>query len=609
VLCLSSSICGVLAASSLTKDGSEYRILSSYPGDQTATQLSFNSQGGYLVTQDNSVDGSGLGIRARRYYADLSGERWNIQVNAQIKGDQQNPAVAVQSTGGAAFAWESSEATGHRVYVRFINGSGIFVTGDIAASDLVTGSQSRPVLAVLPDDSVILVWSELDRDGSMEGIFGQKFSTQGARLGLTFQINQITRLNQRSPAICSLGNGNFAVAWISEEERHSDSVDIYARLFNSNGNGLASEFRLNDNEKICANPALAACNGGFRAAWSSRTLHVGEDGWDIETRTFDLNGGAKGVSEIANNTTHGDQFIPKVASIGPRQMIVWTSFGQDGADEGIFGRVAVFPSGFDGNEFGVNTRTISKQIQPALASANQKYVVAWSSFVGGIASFDLFAQQYSVSADETLAQPPSPFTAALDQTRITVTWAEQASASVSAYLIYLDGGSSATEAQGGVITITRPDWLPSSTHTVELAYRLTDGRGSPRSEAVTVKTWGADLNHDGLPDDWQKDYWGTIWPSPNEDSDGDGATNLEEFYAGTDPRNASSVLRMNLTPREQGLYLEWNTQPGSVYQVQVTSDFKSWQDVGGARFSPSLTDALPVAMPAAGQYYRVIRLR
>ena len=100
-----------------------------------------------------------------------------------------------------------------------------------------------------------------------------------------------------------------------------------------------------------------------------------------------------------------------------------------------------------------------------------------------------------------------------------------------------------------------------------------------------------------------------LWPNPNEDFDGDGATNLEEFYAGTDPTTASSVLRMNLSSREQGLYLEWNTQPGNVYQVQVTSDFKSWQDVGGPRFSPSLTDALPVGTPAAGQYYRVIRLR
>jgi len=66
---------------------------------------------------------------------------------------------------------------------------------------------------------------------------------------------------------------------------------------------------------------------------------------------------------------------------------------------------------------------------------------------------------------------------------------------------------------------------------------------------------------------------------------------------------------MNLSAREQGLYLEWNTEAGGVYQVQVTSDFKAWQDVGGRRFSPSLSDALPVQAPAAGQYYRVIRLR
>jgi len=263
----------VLGASSVIKDGSEYRILSTYPGDQTAVQLSFGGQGGYLVTQDNTVDGSGLGIRARRYYADLSADRWNIQVNEKIKGDQQNPAVAAQSNGGAAFAWESSEGTGHRVYVRFINSDGIFSGGDVAVSDLATGSQSHPALAVLPDDSVVVVWSELNRDGSMDGVFAQRFSIAGERVGLTFQVNQITYLNQRSPAISALSSGNFVVTWVSEEERHSTSIDIYARLFDGSGHPLASEFRVNDGEKICANPAVIGCTGGFRVAWSMRATY------------------------------------------------------------------------------------------------------------------------------------------------------------------------------------------------------------------------------------------------------------------------------------------------------------------------------------------------
>jgi hypothetical protein len=42
----------------------------------------------------------------------------------------------------------------------------------------------------------------------------------------------------------------------------------------------------------------------------------------------------------------------------------------------------------------VNTTTVSRQIQPAVASDGvSRFLVVWSSFVGDT-SFDLFAQQF-----------------------------------------------------------------------------------------------------------------------------------------------------------------------------------------------------------------------
>jgi len=58
---------------------------------------------------------------------------------------------------------------------------------------------------------------------------------------------------------------------------------------------------------------------------------------------------------------------------------------------------------------------------------------------------------------------------------------------------------------------------------------MRDGRRPPTSAAATVRTWGEDANFDGLPDDWQARYWGSDpskWPGANEDSDGDGVSNL-----------------------------------------------------------------------------------
>ncbi|MGN6384792.1 MAG: thrombospondin type 3 repeat-containing protein, partial [Verrucomicrobiota bacterium] len=153
--------------------------------------------------------------------------------------------------------------------------------------------------------------------------------------------------------------------------------------------------------------------------------------------------------------------------------------------------------------------------------------------------------------------------------------------------------------------------LPQSTHTVQLAYRLGDGRVSPSSALVSCTTWGADLNGDGVPDDWQSFNWGKPinWPNPALDSDGDGASNLAEFLAGTDPTNPDSVLKVVISTREQGPYVEWTTEPGSVYQLQISSDLKTWQNVGTQRFASSTSDAIPASQPGQGQYYRVIRMR
>lgn len=51
-----------------------------------------------------------------------------------------------------------------------------------------------------------------------------------------------------------------------------------------------------------------------------------------------------------------------------------------------------------------------------------------------------------------------------------------------------------------------------------------------------------DSDNDGLPDWWELENFGcATCADPNEDSDGDGYTNLEEFNSGTDPRNEDDV--------------------------------------------------------------------
>lgn len=649
-LVLSGSVAASLAAASLGKSGVEYSLLPTLPRDQVLPHLSLGLNGGYLVSQDATVDGNGWGIRGRRINSDLSSTRWTIAVNSITPGDQQNAKVAVLDDGAAAFAWQSSTGSGDRIYVRFVTSGGTFTGTEIPASEVAAGHQNDVAITALKDGSFVVAWAEWYREGNhalrhvnMQGVFAQRFSGAGERMGGTFQVNTVTYLNQRTPAIAALEDGGFVIAWVSDEfrQRGSEYIDIAARVFNAQAAPLGNDFTLNSTHDLCANPALAAVPGGFRAAWSSRknpapTLlqtevqgtvtengativdeisvvapagPVSNESWDVSTRLFDLQGTPAGTEVVVNNTRKGDQYSPRLVNIRSSQLVLWTSFGQDRSDEGIYGRVIAGTSSFESGEFLINSRTAMKQIFPTAASTGEKIVVGWASYINAGAGFDIVAQEFAISADDSLAKPAAPFASSLSQNSISVTWAEIGAQEVDAYRVHLDTEIAPVESAAGMIAIARPAWTPGSTHSVRLSYRLKDGRTSPLSDTVTVTTWGADANGDQLPDEWQRENWGKTWPAVDADTDGDGASNLSEFLAGTDPTDPGSVLKVQISPREQGVYLEWNTNPGSYYQLQVTSDFQTWTNSGTARFAPSTLDAVPAAGSGQTQYYRVIRMR
>ena len=56
---------------------------------------------------------------------------------------------------------------------------------------------------------------------------------------------------------------------------------------------------------------------------------------------------------------------------------------------------------------------------------------------------------------------------------------------------------------------------------------------------------GADADIDGLPDSWEYHHFGDVTAGiASSDDDGDGRTNLDEYISNTNPRDATSVLKV-----------------------------------------------------------------
>ncbi len=609
---------------SVERLGGEYSVLGRQVGDQFFSKLALNDSGGYLVWQDNNVDGDGLGIGAVELDANFNTVRGAFRVNQESRGDQQRPVVALLADGSGAFAWESDGD----IRIRFVNVNGVFTAPEQTANTYRRGLQRDPAAASLDNGNVVVVWGSTGQDGSMQGVFGQMFNPQGSKIGSEFQVNQSTPFNQRNPSVAALEQGNFIVSWISEQLTASASgeeelsivggeryrVSVCGRVFDGSGNGLTGELLWGDPAMIDANPTVVAIDGGFMVLTSGhnnaeKALNRSElrNGWDIYGQTFDSKGTPRNERFIVNETTDNDQIFPAVASVGGSAFVTWTSAEQDGHREGVFGRVIHPQTPLEASaEFLINTEIFNKQLFPTAAGSGGQALVVWAGFSGGRDSFDLKAQKYAF--DDGQPRTEAPFVFGAGFWSLGVSWV--AVEGVEAYEVYLNGIATPVVINENAHTFTGLN--AGAEYAVQIAYIFPDGSRSAKSPPGVARTWGRDENADGLPDDWQRSYWGDSlrdWPDGSLDSDGDGASNFDELRAGTNPSDAASLLRTEIVPAGRGWRLRWNTQPGGFYQAQVSTDLRLWFDAGAPRLAVDIFDSIPIGNDQGIAVYRVLRFK
>jgi hypothetical protein len=214
---------------------------------------------------------------------------------------------------------------------------------EFKANTYTTGDQDKANVTALAGGGFLVVWESTGQDGNLDGIYGQRYDNNQLPVGSEFRVNTTITNNQRNPVSVGLSGGGHVIAWQSTNQDGSND-GIYGQRFNSNGTLAGSEFQINtqtvENQWL---PALSALNNGsFVAVWQS-WLQDGNN-WGVFGQRFDSNGNPDGTEFQVNTYTTGNQNVVDVETLNDGSfVVVWESNGQDSGTVGIYGQR------FDGN--------------------------------------------------------------------------------------------------------------------------------------------------------------------------------------------------------------------------------------------------------------------
>jgi hypothetical protein len=250
------------------------------------------------------------------------------------------------------------------------------------------------------------------------------------------------------------------------------------------------------------------------------------------------------------------------------------------------------------------------------SDGNGRFLVAWTTFVGGNNSFDLAAQRYA-RVDQPLSPMSAPFVQVpftlvngVYQPQIVVSWPWLSGLAVDHYEVYVDGSASPA------VQLTTNQWTlsglrPGTAHSLQVAYVLTSGSRSPLSAAASATTWMG-VGWGGIPLEWMAANYGadaSQWPAVDVALAPGGPTLLQAFLSGANPKDPSTWLRTELVSSPQGYFLTWNPQPGLTYQVQTATDPAGpWSNLGSPRWAAGSEDSLHVTNGNLG-YFRLLLMR
>jgi len=388
--------------------GSEFQVNTATSGNQDISSVAPLSGGGFVVVWVSSgQDGGGLGIYGQRYDDAGNAAGSEFRLNTQTADNQGYPCVEALAGGGFVAAWysDNQDGSGGGVYAQRYDTSGNTVGSEFRINSETSNHQSHANIGALPDGSFVVTWSSFTQDGGSWGVYGQRYDSSGNTAGSEFRVNSHTAADQTGSHVAAISGGGFVVTWESLDQDGS-LRGIYGQRYDSSGNTAGSEFRVNTtsagSQEYGTTTSLS--DGGFFVTWTSGGNQDGS-GQGLYGQRFDTSGNTVGGEVRFNTTTSGDQWLGSATELASGEIVaVWSSNGQDGSGQGVYGQRIDAQGTQVGSEFQINTVTSGDQLAtfrgPVAALPDGGFVVTWESAGQDGSGKGVFAQRFDAFANK-----------------------------------------------------------------------------------------------------------------------------------------------------------------------------------------------------------------
>ena len=130
----------------------------------------------------------------------------------------------------------------------------------------MTAPDSDQVVAALAGGGFVVTWQSQDQDGSVKGIYAQRYNAAGVAQGAEFRVNDTVAGNQQHPDIAVNSMGRAVVTWLRGNEQ---SAALLARPYTVDGPaGRAIEVTGADASRAGGFPQVALAGDGLVFAWT-----------------------------------------------------------------------------------------------------------------------------------------------------------------------------------------------------------------------------------------------------------------------------------------------------------------------------------------------------